>query len=56
MFAENLNDVIMTSSPIQILSYSNTNLPRAYLSDLLHFILINHRRAEIQGREVDREL
>ena len=46
----------MTSSPIQILSNSNTNLLRAYLSDKLDFILIEHNAAEIQGREVNREL
>ena len=56
MFAENLNDVTMTSSPIRILSISNPNLPRAYLSDKLIVILIGHKRAEIQSREVNREL
>ena len=40
----NLNDVIMTPSPIQILSNSNTNLPGAYLSNKLNFILIGHKR------------
>ena len=29
---------------------------RAYLSDKLNFILIRHKRAEIQSREVNREL
>ena len=52
----NLNDVTMTSLPIRILSNSNTNLPRAYLSDKLNFILIGHKRAQIQSREVNREL
>ena len=52
LFAENLNDVTMTSSPIRIFSNSNINLPRAYLSDKLNFILIRHKRAEIQNREV----
>ena len=59
LFAENLNDVtmtIVTSSPIRILSNLNTNLPMAYLSDKLNFILIRHKRAQIQSREVDREL
>ena len=51
-----LNDVTMTSSPIQILSNSNKNLPRAYLSDKLNFILIRHKRPQIQRREVNREL
>ena len=50
-----LNDVTMTSSPIWILSNSNTNLPRAYLSDTLNFILIRHKKAEIQSREINRE-
>ena len=53
---ENLNDVKITSSPIRILSNSNTNIPRAYLSDEMNFILIGHKRAEIQSREVNREL
>ena len=47
LFAENLNDVTMTSSPIRIFSNSNINLPRAYLSDKVNFILIGHKRAEI---------
>ena len=55
LFPENLNDVTMTSSLFRILSNSNTNLPRAYLSDILNFILIGHKRAEIQGREVNRD-
>ena len=46
----------MTSSPIRFLSNSNTNIPRAYLSDKMNFILIVHKRAEIQRREVNREL
>ena len=51
------NDVIMTSSPIRILWKLNTNRPRiCLLSDILKFILIKHKRAEIQGREVNREL
>ena len=52
MYAENISDVTMTSSLIRILSNSNTKLPRAYLSDKLNFILIGHKRAEIQSREV----
>ena len=51
-----LNDVTMRSSPIPILSKSSTNLPRAYLSDKMNFILIGHKRAEIQSREVNSEL
>ena len=46
----------LTSSHIRILSNSNTNLPRAYLSDKLNIILIGHKRADIQSREVNREL
>ena len=34
---------------------SNTKLPRAYLSDIQHFISIGNKRAEIQGREVNYE-
>ena len=56
LFTENVNDVTMTSSPIQILSNSGTNLLRAYLSDKLNFILIGNKRAEIQSSEVNREL
>ena len=56
LFAENVHDVTMTSSPVRILSNSNTNLPRAYLSNKLNFILIEHKRTEIQSREVNREL
>ena len=58
LFSENFNDVTMTSSHIQIFSNSNTNLyiPRAYLSDKLNFILIGHKRTEIQSREFNREL
>ena len=56
LYIENLNNVTMTSSPIRILSNSNANLPRPYLSDKLNFILIGHKRAEIQNREVNREL
>ena len=52
----NLNDVIMTSSPIRILWNLYTNRPRVYLSDIPNLILIKHKRAEIQGREVNREL
>ena len=44
------------SSPIRILSNSNTNVPRAYLSDKMNFIVIGHKRVEIQSREVNREL
>ena len=46
----------MTSSPIQILWNWNTIRPRVYLSDIPNFILIKHKRAEIQGREINREL
>ena len=46
----------MTSSPIRFLWNLNTNRPRVYLSDIPNFILINYKRAEIQGREVNREL
>ena len=56
LFTENLNDVTMTPSPIPILSNSNTNIPRAYPSDKMNFILIGHKRAEIQSREFNREL
>ena len=56
MFGEKLNDVIMTSSNIWILWNLNTNRPRVYLSDISNFILIDHKRAEIQDREVNREL
>ena len=52
LFAENLNDVTMTSSSIQILSNSNKNLPMTYLSDILNFILMGHKRAEIQSRKL----
>ena len=34
----------------------NTNRPRVYLSDIPNFHFIKHKRAEIQGREVNREL
>ena len=54
MFAENINDVTMTSSPIRIFSHSNINLPSAYLNAKLKFILIGHKRSEIQRREVNR--
>ena len=43
---------IMTSSPIWLLWNLNTNRP----SDIPNFILIKHKRAEKQGREVNREL
>ena len=33
-----------------------TNLLRVYLSDILNFIFIGHKRAEIQSREVNEEL
>ena len=46
---------VVTSSPIRIWWNSNTNLLRAYLSDKLNFILIRHKKAEIQSREVNRE-
>ena len=56
MFGDRLNDVTMTSLPIRFLWNINTNQPRVYLSNILNFILINHKRAEIQGSEVNREL
>ena len=46
----------MTSSPIRILWNLHTNRPRVYLSDIPNFVLIKHKRVEIQGREVNREL
>ena len=46
----------MMSSHIQFLSNSNKELPRAYLSDKVNFMLIGHKRAEIQSRKVNREL
>ena len=56
LFGETLNDVTITSSHIRFLWNLNTNWPRVYLSDIQNFILIKHKRAEIQGREVNREL
>ena len=56
LFGENLNDVIMTSSPIRILWKLNTNRPRIYLSDIPKFIFIKHKRAEIYSREVNKDL
>ena len=53
-FEENLNDFTMTSSPIRFVWNLDTNRPRLYLNDLLNFILIKHKRAEIQGREINR--
>ena len=50
------NNVIMTSSSIQILWNLNTNRPRVYLIDIPNFIWIKHKTAEILGREVNREL
>ena len=47
---------LMTSLTIRFLWNSNTNLPRAYLSDILKFTLIGHKRAEIQSKEVNRDL
>ena len=44
------NDVITHSNFMKF----KTNRPRVYLSDLLNFILIKHKRAEIQGTEVNR--
>ena len=41
----------MTSSHNRFLWNSNTNLPRAYLSDISNFILIGHKRTEIQSKE-----
>ena len=46
----------MTSSTIRFLWNLITIWPRVYLSDLSNFILIEHKRAEIQSREVNREL
>ena len=46
----------MTSSPIKFSWNLNINRPRVYLSDIPNFILIVHKRAEIQSREVNREL
>ena len=58
LFGENLNDVTMTPSLFRFLWYSNTNLPRTYLSDILiiNFMTIRYRRAAIQSREVNRKL
>ena len=56
LFRENLNDVIMTSSPIRNLLNLNTNRPRVYQSDIPNFILIKHKGAELYSREVHREL
>ena len=53
---ENLNGVTMTSSSTWFQWNSNTNLQRAYVIGISNFILIKHKRAEIQGREVNREL
>ena len=47
------NDV--TSSPIRILWNLNTNRPMVFVSDIPNFILIKHKKAEIQSREVNRE-
>ena len=46
---ENWNDITMTSSPNRFLWNLNTNRPSVYLSDIPNFILIEHKRAEIQG-------
>ena len=53
---EYVNYVTMTSLTIRFLWNSNTNLPKAYLSDIPNFNLIRHKRAEIQSSEVKREL
>ena len=45
------NDVITYST-----FFKNTNRPRVYVSDIPNLILIKHKRAEIQGREINREL
>ena len=45
----------MTSSSIRFLWDLNTNWPRVYQSHILNFILFEHKRAEIQSREVNRE-
>ena len=45
---------MMTSSPIRILWNLNINRPRVYQSDISNFILIKHKRTEIQSREVNR--
>ena len=55
-FEKNLNKVIMTSSPIWFLWDLNTNRQRVYLSNISNFILIKHKRTEIQGREFNRKL
>ena len=49
---KNLNDVTMTSSPIRFLRNSNTNLPRAFLSDIPNLVLIRQKRAEILCRKL----
>ena len=51
-----LNVVTMASSPIWFLWNSNTNLPRAKVSDIPIFFLIGYQKTEIQRREVNREL
>ena len=56
MYGENLNDVTLTSSPIRFLSNLYTSRPRVYLSDIADFILIEHKRAEVYSKEVNREL
>ena len=54
--SENWNDVTMTSSPIQFFWNLNTNRPRVYQNDISNFILIGHKRAELESSEVNREL
>ena len=52
-FKENLNDVITHSI---FMKFKHANLPKAYLSDTPNFILIGHKRAEIQSRDFNREI
>ena len=42
--------------PFEFHEILNTNRPRVYQRDIPNFILIKHKRAEIQGREVNRWL
>ena len=54
MFAENLNDVIITCSIFMKFKHKSTK--GIYLSDMPNLILIEHKRVEIYSREVNREL
>ena len=58
MFGDSLYHMMitMTSSFIRFLWNSNTNPPRAYLSDIPNFIFIGHKRHEIHNGEVNREM